>query len=941
MPQFWAINLPQPITPSPAKPSSTNTSARKSIQHSPAYRVPIASTASNSDKVERSTQQISTTRTSNPSTYPYADLTSTKVSNEVVGSMVRPDAETSKHSGTRSRKRNKVNPGAPTTSPRHLIWTANGSKEVVAKQPTTSQLQSPQLDRATGAKDHKRASSDSDEFPDLETLFATKPEPSEPRRIMPNRGAKIIPSVEKSPSNSPPKSCVEVRIPVIPRSKVLRWDEDVLWDVEVPSIETRCRKSNAVLPKESSKKGSGSQISSAAAGEAPSDHAAPTSPRLSEDTGPSGSTTSKSKPNDISKPKKMLNEERRGKKNEFACLMPGDPRVSFAASTSPRRSKGTEATNLIDQSPINGTTTNANDMSAEGMQGRLFELPAVAPNESRSIPETPTPQRYLPPSANRHPYNAISNSNKIPVSGRRGKIGIIPDSGSNGVLGNIATLTPQKRTSTNLATNIASPTAIDSPLPVTPRSRRSTGIVKHEPRSRSPTSGPTSPKPNRAEGASNKGTAPQLYSPGTRRRKLKEDGVVEQPREAYSLEMVENTHRQLRNLEKCLEKLLLDKTKERNRETTATKEHAERKRAKKERRRMRDRGTEEGKTRADMKREKHKRRRHKIQRCKAAERQTRQQSGGDKPTSNNALLSHGDAGGNSTASVGGIQPINGQKTTSGPAPCMAPATSSEANAKAGATTTPKNPQAGQATTADRNISSAQRSQPNPADRQAEGTRSDGATFVNGQVQKRARGRGIPHNKNRERAQVTSSSSTAKDKRGHAARANGRVSKHRPKRSEANTSSRRDGQRVDKHPSSPSPAHKASRPVSQISRGLQSTVNSSSTQIRSTNEPRSNPTVRKDPKHQASRYWGYPGVRREFEVPKNRLQCSCFYLHPYFLQAWLFEPKLATFPGCKTEFLFQAEQVANCRGHSEQVRAFCQRIVAKHSQAGSVSARSFY
>jgi len=77
----------------------------------------------------------------------------------------------------------------------------------------------------------------------------------------------------------------------------------------------------------------------------------------------------------------------------------------------------------------------------------------------------------------------------------------------------------------------------------------------------------------------------------------------------------------------------------------------------------------------------------------------------------------------------------------------------------------------------------------------------------------------------------------------------------------------------------------------------------------------------------------PQKTETIRVLPNRAVCDL--LHPYFLQARWFEPKLEAFPGCKAEFLAHAEQIVHCDAHSRQLRHFCRLLVEKEDSTNSV------
>lgn len=92
------------------------------------------------------------------------------------------------------------------------------------------------------------------------------------------------------------------------------------------------------------------------------------------------------------------------------------------------------------------------------------------------------------------------------------------------------------------------------------------------------------------------------------------------------------------------------------------------------------------------------------------------------------------------------------------------------------------------------------------------------------------------------------------------------------------------------------------------------------------------------KYPINRPWVYPHFRRQVIMNHNRRPCVCGLLHPYFLQARWFEPKLEDFPGCKAEFLAHAEQVASCEAHSKQLRNYCRLILEREAPSSSVGTR---
>ena len=631
------------------------------------------------------------------------------------------------------------------------------------------------------------------------------------RRNMPNRMKKMLPSIEKTPTASPQSCRIEVHIPErSSRPHVPKWDENIIWDVGVPSSESRSPMTTAASSKGAARYANADQVPSPA-------------------------------PN----------------------------------------------------SGINSTVPKPIDATTKDKQGKSYEFPAIAPNRSPSI----------------------------------------PDSGPNVSLGDMATFTTQERSDADLAPAIVVPGASNPPLPITPKPSRIMASFKEEPQSWFPTLTPSNCLAVQHEVASNGVTAPHIDTPRTRRCKLKEDGLVEQSREEYSLYVVESTHRQLRNIERCLTKLLLDKIEERERGAHEAKELGDRKREKKARRARENRDTDEGERHADTKRERHRRNRKNAKRRKEIDGQLREQSGGDTYVTNSVLLGNACVD-IDTTSVGEGQPAAAQKMAEGVAPDDAPARSDQAKAKA--TTLTNVTHHDQAKNTDSYTLGTQVQLPNPTNRQAEVVLSDGAALLNGQVQKKVPEGTGSQVSDQQKAQLSPSLIITRDTSGRVDRKTDNVSKHPHTRSEPNTSSKRDSQRADSYLSSPSPAKKTSSLVSQIPRGLLGAEVGSSVQSRCHKEPPSDIAFSNARKYQVSRPWGYPNFRRELEMPNNRLACKCFYLHPYFKQAWRFEPRLATFPGCKTEFFFQAEQVANCRGHSEEVREFCHQILKNNGQERSVN-----
>ena len=360
-------------------------------------------------------------------------------------------------------------------------------------------------------------------------------------------------------------------------------------------------------------------------------------------------------------------------------------------------------------------------------------------------------------------------------------------------------------------------------------------------------------------------TTPRIFTPKTRRRRIAEDGMVEQPQEEYGLEIVESARQQLKHIEKSLLSHLnmFQKKEEREHEMEQSKRLANNEMAKKER--------------------------HKLSKRERMDEAESQRELG-KATFDVNDIATSDLR-TAKMDVSGVKKLQSRSQ-----PQLEHLQSSSETPH----TTSAPPKSGQPPAEARNITRL------PIEGKL------GAHVATGTVgSAKACGRDTHE--------------TAK------------IPKLQNRLGEAKAPERGESSKTNVGSNTPSPAQKVSHPILQRSSAMSSTRESSHVQQRCGNVgSRREATATEGLRNTTSRPWGYPDFRRELVMNNHRLQCKCFYLHPYFRQAWRFEPKFATFPGCRDEFLVQIEQVANYKGHSEEVISAYQTILKTKARPYSVS-----
>jgi len=450
-------------------------------------------------------------------------------------------------------------------------------------------------------------------------------------------------------------------------------------------------------------------------------------------------------------------------------------------------------------------------------------------------------------------------------------ITVFPDlalqQGNNGFVSNEALKIPTNTPEMSLprgrsqfygTTIINSSARIPTPLPAT------FTPIKNESRSiRTVSSTPTRRTQNRKWNSLIQDNAVHMLTPRTKRRKLDEDGIVQQPQEEFGLDVIQSTRQQLKRIESCLlSQEMFWQGKRRDRELQA-----------------------ESKRLADAKREK---------RTEGKERHI----------------------------LRGAQRVNRNKSRR-----------YDSNVSYNrAITLP-------VTEAFRHSSNTEHIRPEQIQNAAGTLHSASAKPMSGQVQVEARSGTNWLSTRQQREQVAPDNLTV----AHALdRENGEVSKSSLVLSTGkvhevqNRSLAKGGRTPPQAQGVAGPTFK--RPMTTSSAEL-STADRVRIQKQRDNGERSKrgATVSntKNTRYSSGRPWVYAHFKREVIMNHLRRPCVCDLLHPYFLQARWFEPKLEAFPGCKAEFLAHAEQIVHCDAHSRQLRHFCRLLVEKEDSTNSV------
>jgi hypothetical protein len=445
---------------------------------------------------------------------------------------------------------------------------------------------------------------------------------------------------------------------------------------------------------------------------------------------------------------------------------------------------------------------------------------------------------------------------------------LAPQQGNNGFVSDqalkIPTNTPEMsiprgRSQSHGTTIINSSARITTPLAVT------FTPIKNEPRSlRTVSSTPTRRAQNRKGNSLIQDNTVHMLTPRTKRRKLDEDGIVQQPQEEYGLDVIQSTRQQLKRIESCLlSQEIFWQEKRRDRELQA-----------------------EAKRLADAKREK---------RIEGKERHI----------------------------LRGAQRVNRNKSRRH---------GSNVNYNSAITVS--------ATEAFRHASNTEHIRPEQVQNAAGTLHSASAKPMSGQVQVEARSGISLLSERQQREQAASDKFTV----AHALdRDNGEVSKSSLVLSTGKVPEGQNSSQAKDGPSTPSQAQGVAgptfkRPMTTSSAGL-STADRVRIQKQRDHGGRSKreATVSntKNTRYLSGRPWVYAHSKREVIMNHLRRPCVCDLLHPYFLQARWFEPKLEAFPGCKAEFLAHAEQIVHCDAHSRQLRHFCRLLLEKEDSTNSV------
>ena len=412
---------------------------------------------------------------------------------------------------------------------------------------------------------------------------------------------------------------------------------------------------------------------------------------------------------------------------------------------------------------------------------------------------------------------------------------------------------PRGRSQSYGTTIINSSARITTPLPAT------FTPIKNESRSfRTVSSTPTRRTQNRKGNGLIQDHAVHMLTPRTKRRKLYEDGIIQQPQEEYGLDVIQSTRQQLKRIESCLlSQEIFWQGKRRDRELQA-----------------------EAKRLADAKREK---------RTEGKERHILR---GAQRVNRNKSRRHGSS-------------VNYNSAITVPV-----------------------------TEAFRHASNTEHIRPEQVQNAAGTLHSANAKPMSGQVQVEARSCTNLRSERQQREQAASDKLTVAHPLD---RDNGEVSKcslvlSTGKVPEGQNRSQAKAQAQGVAGST------LKRPMTTSSAGL-STADRVRIQKQRDNGGRSKrgATVSntKNTRYSSGRPWVYAHFKREVIMNHLRRPCVCDLLHPYFLQARWFEPKLEAFPGCKAEFLAHAEQIVHCDAHSRQLRHFCRLLVEKEDSTNSV------
>ena len=451
--------------------------------------------------------------------------------------------------------------------------------------------------------------------------------------------------------------------------------------------------------------------------------------------------------------------------------------------------------------------------------------------------------------------------------------------------------------------------------PVTPQKSQPKVSVKSEPLNNTPTN------TTRHRTVTKKGTALQIYTPRTSRRKLREDGILELPKEEYGLEVIESTRKQLKQMQRCLlsqEQMLQEQKRQRELKAIGGKKRPSFTEAKKERRMSRK-----------------KRRVSKIG--------SRKRSGDVKTADNNVLAGNGSGDVTVTArarqaptepSRGSFDGLRSNDAMSG---------SSQERVKEYRTAnTGNSARGGAAKFTNEHGPNARQPHHKPSQGPDEDTRSGESTSVREKPQLDTLEITKPSNDRAKDAPRSEKPMTDTGSHGKA-QVSGGIPKPQTSSSSVRKARTLQGLGIifnvntnTSHQKKPGKSdHGSSGALLPSQNPLR--PESSYTQQRPGNPKESiRNTASSNTESHTNRSWATHLSRREVVMPNNRPQCRCDSLHSYFQKALFFEPKLNDFPGCKAEFLAHAEQVAKCEAHSKILRRGCQQILEKESQISAVS-----